>query len=251
MKLFGKNIHSAVAITCATTIVAVLRVSAQSTGGNAPAAAPNTQLTQNAGAQAGALAALVGDRIAAPVAQAAAAPGNDSVRKPETVALPPGDRVFAYTMGNDGIRRTIVKRADGSTYVLGGEPVPRSGPNNFLNRPFGEELPPNYGLNNFLNRPLGEEAPPTYGTNNFLNRPLGEDAPLTRTAPGGQVGPTSTSSHEIPRTQERPGTGNPHAVRGSDQEDPNAQRPTYSEEREKALREGVVRKAGQSGHRPH
>lgn len=251
MKLVGKSIHSAAAMMCAATIVAVLRAGAQSTDASAdwqtqcanyqdqgdsywgcycyvnkaaachgghehwgdshplllaakqpektpkPAGSPasSPQTPRQAGALAGAIAAQVGANLAGPVAQAPAQQNNASDRKPETVALPPGEKVFAYTMGSDGVRRTIVKRADGTLYVLGGQPVPRSGPNNYLNRPLGEE--------------------------------------------------------PIPQTQERPGTGNPHAVQGSDHEDPNAKRPTFSEEREKALREGVVRKAAQSGQGRH
>jgi len=49
-----------------------------------------------------------------------------------------------------------------------------------------------------------------------------------------------------PHTQGRPGTGDPNAVQGSDAEDPNAQRPTYSEDREKAIRVGMVDKTNAS-----
>ena len=194
---------------------------------------------------------------------------EDQLQPPEPGFLPPGDKVIEFAMGDDGICRLVVMRPDGTTYTLGGDRVPDDnagddfnnvlkqlmsqesapnyGPNDIRNRPLGEEPPPDYGPNNILNRPLGEEPPPSYGPNNILNRPLGEDASSANqnsAAPDGKGGQTSSApSDDIPRTQERPGTGNPNAVQGSDEEHPDAQQPTYSEERDKAMREGMVDKA--------
>jgi len=54
----------------------------------------------------------------------------------------------------------------------------------------------------------------------------------------------------LPRTQERPGTGNPNAVQAANAEDSKAQRPTYSEDREQALRQGMVARANESAAQP-
>ena len=156
----------------------------------------------------------------------------------------------------------------------GGDPV--YAPDDIRNQPFGEDPPapppladPVYPPSDIRNRPLGEDeddgnpgplppagdvhtlgpddspAAPVYPPGDIRNQPLGEDPPPDTSDPGlppPVIAPKAAAPPDdgIPRTQERPGTGDPNAVQGSDAEDPNAQKPTYSEDREQALRQGMV-----------